>query len=420
MPMQDKKILFLLYNFPPEFGTAPKRNFRLSEVIGKYFSQSFIITKKKPERRPDAAIIELKTFDYRDFLKKFSSSGYVAESAKSSLFSRFLIKLINTFPFNILIGEGGGIYMWNNCKAASRLIRQHSITHIYSSYRPIADHFVANRLKRKFPHLVWIADFRDLPVEPHYKLQFFPRFHHFIYKRLFRRVDVMTTVSQGLADELGRYDRPVFSVMNGIADGYTFPDPEPCPYFNIVYTGSMYSDERNPKPVFAALSHLIHSGKINREKVRIEYAGKDSAFWREMAENSGLSDILSDHGLVSGQVANRMQQKACINLLLTMASNQLSGILTGKYIEYIQAGSPILCIVKNQNDDFLMQEMSRFRAGISVSDKEDDIPVIEQFILNKYENWLATGNNEKSSLQSIILEHYNSGRMISVLNPYLK
>ncbi|MCO6462386.1 MAG: hypothetical protein J5I59_13365 [Saprospiraceae bacterium] len=418
--MPDKKILFLLYNFPPEFGTAPKRNYRMYKTIGKHFSQSFIITKKKSEIRPDAGIIELKTFDYRDLIKKFSSSGYVAESAKSSLFSRFLIKLINTFPFNILFGEGGGIYMLNSCKAASRLIKQHSITHIYSSYRPIADHFVANRLKKKFPSLVWIADFRDLPVEPHYKLQFFPRIHHFIYKKLFQRTDVMTTVSQGLADELDRYDRPVFSVMNGMDADYAFPLPVTTDYFSLVYTGSMYSDERNPWPVFAALNNLIGSGRVKRDKIRIEYAGKDSAFWRDMAQEAQLEDILNDHGLLDGALAGSLQQNACINLLLTMSSNQLSGILTGKYIEYLQAGNPILCIVKNQNDTFLAQELSRLNAGISVSDKEEEYPAIEQFILDKYLNWQATGKNEKTSDQSTILQFYDSNRLISVIEPYLK
>jgi len=418
--MPDKKILFLLYNFPPEFGTAPKRNYRMYKTIGKHFSQSFIITKKKSEIRPDAGIIELKTFDYRDLIKKFSSSGYVAESAKSSLFSRFLIKLINTFPVNILFGEGGGIYMLNSCKAASRLIKQHSITHIYSSYRPIADHFVANRLKKKFPSLVWIADFRDLPVEPHYKLQFFPRIHHFIYKKLFQRTDVMTTVSQGLADELDRYDRPVFSVMNGMDADYAFPLPVTTDYFSLVYTGSMYSDERNPWPVFAALNNLIGSGRVKRDKIRIEYAGKDSAFWRDMAQEAQLEDILNDHGLLDGALAGSLQQNACINLLLTMSSNQLSGILTGKYIEYLQAGNPILCIVKNQNDTFLAQELSRLNAGISVSDKEEEYPAIEQFILDKYLNWQATGKNEKTSDQSTILQFYDSNRLISVIEPYLK
>lgn len=420
MPMQDKKILFLLYNFPPEFGTAPKRNFRMNKAIGKHFSQSFIITRKKQESRAEHEIIELKSYDYRDLLKRFSTSGYVSESAKSSLFSRLLIKLVNTFPFNILIGEGGGIYLWHTCKAASRLIRQHSITHIYSSYRPIADHFVGNRLKKKFPHLVWIADFRDLPVEPIYKLQFFPHFHHRLYHRLFCRVDVMTTISQGLADQLKRYDRPVFSVMNGMDVDFRFPQPNTTNYFTLVYTGSMYSDERNPWPVFAVLNDLIREGKVDREKIRIEYAGKDSAFWREMAQKAQLGDILEDYGLVGGDQAGRLQQNACINLLLTMASDQLSGILTGKYIEYLQAGSPILCIVKNQHDDFLTQELSRLNAGLSVSDNEEEYPVIGQFILEKYLSWQVTGMNEKSSNQSAILQHYDSDRLISAIEPYLK
>ncbi|HNH42057.1 MAG TPA: hypothetical protein PLJ09_11655, partial [Saprospiraceae bacterium] len=97
-----------------------------------------------------------------------------------------------------------------------------------------------------------------------------------------------------------------------------------------------------------------------------------------------------------------------------------SGILTGKYIEYLQAGSPILCIVKNQHDDFLTQELSRLNAGLSVSDNEEEYPVIGQFILEKYLSWQVTGMNEKSSNQSAILQHYDSDRLISAIEPYLK
>jgi hypothetical protein len=86
----------------------------------------------------------------------------------------------------------------------------------------MSDHLAAYLLKKKFPHLTWIADFRDLPIEPHYKLQFFPEYHHYIYKKIFSVISVMTTVSQGLSKELQRYGRTVSPVMNGIKENLYF------------------------------------------------------------------------------------------------------------------------------------------------------------------------------------------------------
>lgn len=416
--MSDNKILFLLYNYPPEFGTAPKRNFQMSEGIRRNFSDYYIITRRKEGGIANDNLTGLTSFDYRAILRVFNKSGYVAESVKKSLWSQFFIKFINTFPFNIIFGEGGGIYLFRSVQIASGLIRKQGYTHVYSSYRPVADHVAACILKWKFPQLIWIADFRDLPVEPHYKQQFFPGLHHFIYSRLFRKSRVLTTVSEGLAIELKRYHNDVCTVMNGLNPGFTFPKSRQTTFFNIVYTGSMFLDERNPLPLIRAIKKLAESSRIDINRLRIHYAGKDGWYWEELAGKNNLTPILVNHHLLSAAEANALQQDACINVLLTMASEQLQGVMTGKYIEYIQAGSPILAIVKNQNDPFLERELNELKAGISVSDKEGDLKKIEQFILDKYMNWSVSGRNEKSSEQVKVLEKYNADRLVSVLKKY--
>lgn len=384
-----------------------------------YCQQYFIITKKKADRENENSIFEISAFDYRNLLSLFSRSGYVSESVKNNPFSRFFIKLINTFPINVLFGEGGGIYLFNAYRKACRLIQEHSITHIYSSYRPMSDHLAAYLLKKKFPHLTWIADFRDLPIEPHYKLQFFPEYHHYIYKKIFSVIAVMTTVSQGLSKELQRYGRTVSPVMNGIKENFIFSKSRPSEKFSLVYTGSMYGDERNARPLFDALKVLIKDGSLCREKIKIMYAGKDGAFWNQIAEEYEMLDILDNRGVISSEEAVSLQEQACINVLLTMASKKLTGIVTGKYVEYLCAGSPILCIVKNQNDSFFIQEFALMNLGISVSDQSEDFEKTKDFILQIYNTWCKSGYNEKSSFQSKILEHYATKRMFSPIEPYL-
>lgn len=417
--MLNRKVLFLLYNYPPEIGTAPKRNFQLSENLAKAFEQKFVITCHKPNRIPPDYIKEIKSFDYRSIVRKYSDSGYVSEKLKKNFFSLILVKLINTFPINLCFGEGGGIYLIQSFFYASKIVKQHKITHIYSSYRPITDHFVAYLLTRRFSQLFWIADYRDLPVEPHYEQQYFPKLHKSIYKSFLRKANVALTISSGFTKEIAYYCEDTKVVMNGIDKEYLFPNPVLLSYFSIVYTGSLYLEDRNPNPLFIALNNLIESGLIDSKLIKIIYAGKDGQSWEQLTSKWKLEEIGVNYGLISSEDAKRLQNEACVNVLLTIASNKLQGVLTGKYVEYLQAGSPILAIVKKQNDSFLANELKELKAGLSVSDQPESVMEVESFILEKYQNWLSSNKNEKSSLQEKIKLKYPEDQILYALKQYL-
>jgi hypothetical protein len=125
----EKNILFLLYNFPPEFGTAPKRTGKWLTIFCRIVNNILLSLRRRLTEENENSIFEISAFDYRNLISLFSRSGYVSESVKNNPFSRFFIKLINTFPINILFGEGGGIYLFNAYRKACRLIQEHSITH---------------------------------------------------------------------------------------------------------------------------------------------------------------------------------------------------------------------------------------------------------------------------------------------------
>ncbi|MBK6374325.1 MAG: hypothetical protein IPF67_14560 [Saprospiraceae bacterium] len=207
--------------------------------------------------------------------------------------------------------------------------------------------------------------------------------------------------------------------MNGIEDDYLFPKPVIVSSFNIVYTGSLFLEERNPNPLFIALNNLIKKGLVDSNLIKIVYAGKDGQSWNQLTSQWQLNEITINKDLISSEESRILQQEACINLLLTMASEKLQGVLTGKYIEYLKAGSPILAIVKNQNDKFLENELQELKAGISVSDQDESILNIENFILEKFQNWTSSNKNEKSSLQNVIKIKYPADQILKSLNHYL-
>ncbi len=317
------------------------------------------------------------------------------------------IRLINTFPFNLVIGEGGLIYLNTLIKNAGREIKVNRITHIYSSYRPFADHYAAYKLKKRNPELVWIADFRDLIIDPHYNHIFFKSGHHRFFRRIFSRADFLTTVSDGLAKKLQRYNPNVLTIRNGIKNVPQHIAESHCKYFKIAYTGSMFLDKRNAEPLFVAIRDLINKKMMVEDHVRIIYAGKDSHIWQSLASQLQLDNILVDKGIISGQESTAIQKEACINLLLTISSKELQGVLTGKMIEYFESGSPVLAIIVGQNDPELKFIFNEIEIGDSFSDQPADLPAITDFIYKEYIRWKNTGTNRKPVNLKTLKEKYS-------------
>ncbi len=417
--MKNFRFLFFLYYFPPVPGTAARRNYSISSFINHFVSSSYIFTSSKvlPVKPvEDHVIIEtLPTFDYRYFLRRRTSDGAVPEHQKKSRPAQFVIRLINSFPFNVIAGEGGLIYFIKAVRKGAKIIRNEKISHIYTSYRPFTDHYVGYWLKERYPHLIWIADFRDLIIDPHYNHILFPERHHSLYKKIFSKADILTTVSDGLAIHLRNYNTNVITLRNGIKGEIKVSKPIHTSLFTIAYTGSMFLDKRNAEPLFLALQELIEEGKIERSKLQLVYAGKDSQYWNQLASKYNFTSILTDKGIITVDAAADIQMKACINILLSISSDALQGVLTGKMIEYIDAGSPVLAIIVHQNDPELQQILQELEIGNSFSDQPSALSGIKDFILTEYLKWKATGLNSKPVNIEVVQKKYTQESTIKPL-----
>ncbi len=405
------RFLFILYFTPPAPGTAPKRNFRILKYLSGKAERSYLFTAKYPGQPvpeiPGVTTHAIDAWDYRTLLRKKTADGYLPEQQKSGTWRQWGIKLINTFPFSLLIGEGGLLYFLTVVRRGNHIIRQQKITHLYSSYRPFTDHYAAYWLKKKNPQITWIADFRDLIIDQHYRHIFFPKNHQSLFKKIFSTANLLTTVSEGLASHLKEYNANVRVIRNGIDGEIESVQPGSCPHFTITYTGSMFLNTRNPRPMFDALEALSRKGKIDINDIRVQYAGKDGFFWRNLVSAYHFESLLINHGLISAAAARELQCQSCINLLLTISSPELTGILTGKMIEYFQAGSPVLAIVSGQNDPELSGILTELEIGQSFSDHPSDLTSIENFIYNEYTRWKESGMNRKPVKTEILKKKYS-------------
>lgn len=395
--MNDNRFLFIHYHYPPIKNSGVYRNYYLSTAITDKTTASYLITTDNRKILPNESlplhtritIFEAITFDYRKVTslfkdKKNQSGAHFSEKTKASFLASWMIKIQRSFPFNIFLAEGSVIYIIHAYFIAKRLIRTNDINVIYSSFMPYSDHIVAWMLKRKFPTLIWVADFRDLHVEPIYNNVIWPNFQKKMEKFILKNADIVTTVSDGISQKMKALHQNVHTITKGVR---LRESKASFDKFTIHYSGSLFQQFRDPRPLFNVLATLIKEQKIDKERICFLYAGKDASLMQQWAETCGINDVFENKGMLSRNEAIEMQDRSHINLLLTSASDEHAGLLTGKLFEYIEAGKEILCLIKGSRDKEIETMFADFKLGAVLYDEEN----IREYILLKYNEYKRTG-----------------------------
>ncbi len=107
---------------------------------------------------------------------------------------------------------------------------------------------------------------------------------------------------------------------------------------------------------------------------------------------------MKKHGLVDVSIINpeislsesiKIQSKSHINLLLSWTEENRTGIITGKFFEYLAAKNPILAIINGKKDKEIENIFSRLNAGGVFYPSESS--KIKNYLLDYYRQWLKSG-----------------------------
>lgn len=401
-PLLNRSLLLIAYKFPPMHSISCNRTRALYLGMQKYFDTVCVIstTNRHKLQQDDSDpisgnITDAWTFDYRTMFQGRHKAATAGEGYKTSALGKFLRRLQHSFPTLYVFGEGNAVYIRNGFRAARRILEQKHITHIFSTFPPYADHLIAYRLKKHFPNLTWIADFRDLHVDPAQDNLFAKHFQYNQNRKILAHADIVTTVSEGLAEHLRALHPNVQVLRNGIPGSAIGRTGRQYQQFTIAYTGSMFQDKRKPDALLSAIRNLIDTGKLDQNRIAIRHAGKDSAVWHPLIEKYKLEGIFIDHGLVSKQDADQIQHNSHINLLLSYSTPGLKGNLTGKFADYLRAGRQILFLINGPQDTEIEQIMHETQAGrVFYADQTD---TIQAWILQQYNLWRDTGDLQNAA-----------------------
>lgn len=240
----------------------------------------------------------------------------------------------------------------NATRVAAQRIREGNIRHIITTSYPHSAHLVGLRLKRMFPHVRWVADFRDGWVQNPYFANA-PTLLHRIYHRraeaaVARAADAITTVCDPIAAHLAAVCgnvQKVHVIANGydIHDTIDLPIPAPNTKFTIAYTGTLFM-HRTPDTFFKALRRVIDETPQLAADIQVLFMSKFLPAHHAAVAQYGLQEVVREVPMGAHRDALALQHSADALLVLEGEAAHSEIMLTQKIFEYMAARRPVLAV----------------------------------------------------------------------------
>ena len=387
---KDYKVILVCYAFPPVKAIGSVRNQNMADSFAEIFDDIIVFTSDPNGSDEKFEVNGLQPYDIKYLFSKKGNSGNVV-APKSR---KWATKIMNTFPLNLITGEGGPIYTLRILKRLWKYRKDKVI--LYTSFRPIADHHIAYLFKKINKKVYWIADYRDVLFDKDDLDVYFPKIQESIYKRMTKKADMLTTVSDGLGNLFEGYNDSICVLRNGIKIKSSInlePIDLDANKFHISYTGALYEGRRDPSSLFKAISKIIEEYPDLKDKIQLNYAGKEGVIWNKMCEKFGIAEINNNLGLVSREQAISLQKNSNVNVLLSWSSPNNKGILTGKFYEYINAGNFILCLLSGDVDLEFEEIFTENKIGL-LSYNDEYQTIIDHFLplIKSKQTYIKTNN----------------------------
>ncbi len=421
MSAQPKHTALLLtFYWPPSGGPGVHRWLRFSRFFHEndwklhvYAPEDAAWPMMDPalekEVAPEVTVIRRKIFEPHKLIGKSNNpnkGGGITKQKKSS----WLQELIIWTRGNIFIPDARVFWIKPSIRFLKRYLQEHpEIDTLISSGPPHSMHLIARALKKQFPQLKWVADFRDpwTEIDYYHELRIgktADRIQKRLEKAVLTEADLVISIGANCAEGLARIGkRPVEIFTNG----FIFPQFDPRSVdldkpFTIAHMGSM-SFARNPEVMWQALSELAKENPDFSTDLKVKLVGPVDYEVLERAKHFGLEQFIDQIPLVSHAESITLQRTAQLLLLVANRSGNVKGILTGKFFEYLGAKRPILAIGEHDSD--LETVMNETNSGIFVG--YDDVSETKAFLIN---SWQAYRNGNLHS-EATNTEQFNSAHI---------
>ncbi|MGB1317395.1 MAG: glycosyltransferase family 4 protein [Flavobacteriales bacterium] len=388
-------MLIITYYWPPSGGAGVQRWLKFAKYLPEFGYQPIIYTPENPEFPaidqsllndiPEGIeILKQPIWEpynwYRQFLgqkDKKIGSGFVAEKKEPGLLHKISVWVRGNF----FIPDARRFWIKPSVNFLSDYLEKNEVDAVITTGPPHSMHLIGLALKKQL-NINWIADFRD----PWTNIDFYKelmlsgwadRKHKALEKEVLQTADKVITIGYTMTEEMKALGaKQVETVTNGYdADDFSSETVTLDEDFTISHIGT-FSPSRNHPNLWKALAQLKAENPDFASKLKIRTVGVVDYSVTSSITEDGLAENWERIDYVSHSEVLRYQK--CSKVLLVSINNtpNATGILPGKFFEYLASGRPILAVGPKQSD--IGTVLSKTSAGVIV--ERDDFAGIKDAV----------------------------------------
>ena len=400
-PSRLKKVLIISYYWPPSGGAVVQRCLKFVKYLPEYGWQPIIYTPENPEFPAlDESLIkdipegveilkqpiwEPYTW-YRQFLgdkDKKIGAGFVSEKKEPGLLHKISVWVRGNF----FIPDARRFWIKPSVNYLTKYLKENPVDIVVSTGPPHSMHLIALGLKKSLG-VKWIADFRD----PWTNIDFYKELmlsgwadkkHKKLEQEVVKSADLCLTIGYTMTEEFESLGaNKVETVTNGFdQDDFPTTDLKLDDEFTISYIGT-FSPSRNQPTFWQALAELKTEHEDFANAFKLRTVGVVDYSVRSAISEAGLEENWEEVAYVPHEELLNYQRASKVLLVSINNTPNATGILPGKFFEYLASGRPILAIGPKKSD--IGTVLDKTNAGFIVD--PDDLDGMKSVILSLFRN----------------------------------
>jgi glycosyltransferase involved in cell wall biosynthesis len=393
-----KKVLIISYFFPPGNFAGSYRIKAWAEHLHKFGYFPIVVTRHWLENETDYTAIsaeqEIKREEFGHYtVFRLPYKG----SFRDRLVKRFGPKAIPLGKFFSFFQVIGGNYFlrsipYRNIYNFSRKLLKENpdIKLVLTSGRPFIHFRFAYLLKKEFPNIEWVADYRDpwnscSNIKSSAKLKFLKRLETPLEKKWLKNCVFFTTVSEGFQDSIQKIirDKKGYVILNGFEDFFDCREkPDYQQEIVISYVGTLYYQQRI-EVFLEGFKKFIRSHPHSKIKLIFWGLGNDK---NQVARIKNTLIQFEDYFQIFPWVEKeKLKVKLCLSdCFLVAGIPERKGTLTAKIFDYFSLRKPIVLCPTDQ--DIIERVITETHTGVVLKNSHE----VYYWLAETYKIWLES------------------------------
>jgi glycosyltransferase involved in cell wall biosynthesis len=427
---RSKKILIITYYWPPAGGPGVQRWLKFVKYLPEFGWKPTIFIPENPsypiidetlakDVSTDLDIIKTKIWEPYQLAEIFGKDNKKFKAGQFDVGENqsWKSQLSIWIRGNFFIPDARVFWVNPSVKFLKEYLKENQFDAIVTTGPPHSMHLIGLELKKEFPDLKWIADFRDPWTEisyyKHLKLmKGADQKHRKLEQQVFEIADITLATSFSDAENFRIKGANAFCITNGF-DGIEVEKKveKEKRKFTLSYIGVL-EQLRNPEVLWKVLNEMVFENEDFKNDFQLKFVGRIDDKILMKINQSSLKDFICNLGYLSHAEANIEMQNSDLLLITNFADDRSKGIIPGKIFEYLATGNQIISFGPKESDVKKILKETNAGKHYSYIDSEE----VKSFILQKFYDW----KNGIIAVESRKIEQFSRKNLTKKLSELLE